>query len=150
MAGIIIGVIVLAIVIGISLYKKNKLKEEGAIIDRKGDFYRQKEIFTLKPFDFVKFIDTLHTLDWKRASNWGYSESKKLIIFDMGVWKAQLCLVEETGNHVTYEFKFTSWEERNGNNIYALQMNATLTNVEKAFLMTDPETTVRSEYVKYK
>ena len=98
----------------------------------------------------MKFIDTLHTLDWKRASNWGYSESKKLIIFDMGVWKAQLCLVEETGNHVTYEFKFTSWEERNGNNIYALQMNATLTNVEKAFLMTDPETTVRSEYVKYK
>ena len=150
MAGIILGVIVLAIVIGISLYKKNKLKEEGAIIDRKDDFYRQKEIFTLKPFDFAKFIDTLHTFDWKHASNWGYSESKKLIVFDMEVWKAQLCLSEETSDQVTYEFMFTSWKERNGSNLYALQMNATLTNVEKAFLMTDPGTTVRSEYVKYK
>ncbi len=153
MPGVIVTiVIIICIIVGVVTYRRiSDLKDKGIIIKRESDFFRQKEIFSLKPFDFDTYIKTLKTLDWEHASSWKYSSESKLILFEYGkLWKAEFCIVDETDLSVTCEFKFTHWEEVNGSNQNIISMNATLTNVEKALVLTDPDTTVRSEYIKTK
>lgn len=144
-------VVIYVVVFIVAKQRKDKLLREGKTIKRDRDFYRQKETFTLRPFEFDRLVGLLEQMKWDGMDLLNYNKDKEYFVFGLGKeWKGVLTRVDDRNGFVVYECQFMSWTTKNGSNLWVQQMNIALTNIEKALVMLDSETTVCAEYVKTK
>lgn len=150
---ILATVIILALVCAWALPKHKKLVESGTIAERKMRFWENAQVFsTVCTYDTIaKSIGSAEAALSQHGVEVGYSADKQLIGFRSGdSWKA---IMESKGmqdGKNLFQFSFTSWRARNGIPYGSLEMNVTLTAVEKAILSSDPQATVEMHKLQLK
>lgn len=104
----------LALSIYIHKSRTARLVNDGQIIDRKNDFARKAEEFTLTVSDKSQVTDGVKTLDYPsmNVSMNGDSE-KQAFLFKGATFEAQLWLKSEGDGKCVYEFNFLHWKEPN-------------------------------------
>ena len=148
--------IVLAVaVIGFVAYNSNKtkknLEEKKMIIPRMARFWQEEEwFFTDASYqDFLKGVEQTDFSECKCAVYPNYSNAQCVYFKSEDAYNA-LILYKGTqdGRHV-FKFSFYKWREKNGLPDYT-SMNVLMTQIEKIFLVLDPETTVESHKMQIK
>lgn len=153
MAAIIILLIIIIVpACVIANNKRNELLSDGKILDRRPDFVKKAEIFTINRMEnYSKIIDGVMAFDYSdiKCSLDG-DKAKQTYRFKGADWNAHLWLVKTTDSNFIYRFEFGEWSERNGIPYSGIPMNKLLTAIEKMFVSIDPNTTVSSEIIEYK
>lgn len=135
--------------------KPNKLDssslfQAGAIIPRTETFYQQVQLFALPFADHGTLLKRIEALVPKGIAFERYLSGDNQVIYCSPSWKAKLVRAQD--QHApsgeawqAYEFWFTNPKKKTDYQ-EILQMNVLATAVEKAFLLTDPQTVVRVKY----
>ena len=140
--------------IGVALYyyytKQKALLESGQMVKREADFYKNEEIFTMKPISFEEMTNAIQNADFSamRVSA-NVNSEKKYIVFTGSSFHAVLQEKESTKENAVYGFSLHDWHGRNGA-APIMDINILMTAVEKAILGPDPETKVTSAPINYK
>ena len=154
---LVLGVI-LGLVFAINSRNKRDLLEQGKIIERKTEFFRQAHLFTTKIqsiSDIGNAINQTVLNEEKISFEPRYDQG--IIVFHnqkaFGTFAAALRTLgkDDEGMH-QYNFQVEAWRERD-NSITRQDIfgaNVLLTSIEKAMLQLDPDTKVDSAKFKTK
>lgn len=138
-----------------SARKNNKLDsaglfQAGSIIPRIETFYQQVQLFALPFADHEILLKRIEALIPHGVALERYLSGDSQVIYCTSSWKAKLVRTQD--QHApsgevwqAYEFWFTNPKKKTDYQAI-LQMNVLATAVEKAFLLTDPQTIVRVKY----
>ena len=138
---ILIGVAILAVVIVLAYNKHKKLVESGEIADRNANFVKEAVDFQVKNADPQVVAEKLKAGMQNIGVSCKGSISAQDFEFQGAGWVAALKKIAENDGTSTYRWQFLNWKTRNGMPEDGLNMNRTLTAIEKMFLSIDPETT---------
>lgn len=150
---VVIILIVIAVVVAcvIANNKRKELLNSGVILDRKIDFVKKAEIFTIKKLDdfsqITNGVVSFNYNDIKCAMDG--DKAKQTYHFKGADWTADLWLVEKNDNHFVYRFEFGQWSERNGIPYSGIPMNKLATAIERLFVTIDPNASVRTEEIEF-
>lgn len=151
---ITIGIIAIAVAIGIIIGRKNNKKfEQGIAKKRNYDFYTQSNTFKTVVPDLATFLTALdrHTLQAEGVYMTQDAANDRLIFRNaQNTMTATLSSIGEGGDGIhLFLFKVNNWKERNGSIELSARMasNIALTAVEKAFLTLDFNAVVERVYM---
>ena len=155
MQGEIIGALVVVIIIGVGLaiYKNartNALKNDGMIVEREHNFFKNYEIIETKKFTFDDVVKEVEKVDFKKYKI-GYEIDKKnkIVRFIYGKMRAEFCEIGAKGKTHTYKLSITRYEYLTTTGfdkqvMNKLEMNAVLTIMEKICTKLDEKVEIES------
>ena len=147
---LLIAAALLAVVVPIGLARNKKLIREGKIIERKGSFFEEEELFTTSA-SFDSVLAALNRADLSGAGVTVYPETggREAVLFrSKHGWNSKLSRRDSVDGKNRFRFAFTVWTSRNGLPWRADTMNMMLTQVEKTLLSLDPDVTVETHPVR--
>ena len=152
---ILVGVLLVGAVLYkvFTLKKEAKLRDQGKLVYRDKDFYRNAEIFTLGPVEPGKVTEGIKAFlpEFRLAVNGNTARTVTFKGNAASPWSADLTRVSSDEEKTVYRFEFTGWKSsgRSGKPDDELAMNMLETAVEKMFVTLDPNTKVHTEPVTF-
>lgn len=149
---VLIFILVLIAIFAIAGYfgkkKREQLLAEGKIVNRKWDFYKDKEIFKANIQNPRAFYDSLTAAaqSTQVCSMSGNYNSEVIYKGRSGDWTASLVRLQTNDGSMAFSFGLTWYRSADSARTF---INLLLTAIEKTFIQYDPNTQVTLEAISF-